>query len=88
MHPEAFQIKSRVCVSDFNLLALQTQLLSKITVQKPYILFQLAFKKKKVLMKVADILKLVQLMPQVSKLAHDIIWPSPKIQSKEETPLA
>lgn len=47
MHPEAFQIKSRVCVSDFNLLALQTQLLSKITVQKPYILFQLAFKKKK-----------------------------------------
>lgn len=46
MHPEAFQIKSRVCVSDFNLLALQTQLLSKITVQKPYILFQLAFKKK------------------------------------------
>lgn len=86
MHPEAFQIKSRVCVSDFNLLALQTQLLSKITVQKPYILFQLAFKKK-VLMKVADILKLVQLMPQVSKLAHDIIWPSPKIQSKEETPL-
>lgn len=39
-------------------------------------------------MKVADILKLVQLMPQVSKLAHDIIWPSPKIQSKEETPLA
>lgn len=31
-----------------------------------------------VLMKVADMLKLMQLMPQVFKLADDIIWPSPK----------
>lgn len=33
-----------------------------------------------VLMKVADMLKLMQLMPQVFKLADDIIWPSPETQ--------
>lgn len=34
-------------------------------------------------MKVTDVLKLMQLMPQVSKLAGDIIWPSPKTQKTQ-----